>query len=56
MKRQLEKLMGLEEMLVEIDSLSKRLEILIKLTTRRTRDPHTFIETIVGAVVDIFRI
>ncbi len=47
---------GLEEILIEFNSLSKRLDDLIKLTAKRTRDPHTFIETVVGAIVDIFRI
>jgi hypothetical protein len=46
----------LEEILIEFNSLSKRLDDLIKLTAKRTRDPHTFIETVVGAIVDIFRI
>ena len=47
---------GLEEIIIEFNSLNKRLDDLIKLTAKRTRDPHTFIETVVGAIVDIFRI
>lgn len=47
---------GIEEILLEISKINKRLDDLIKLTTKRTRDPHTFIETIGGAIIDIFRV
>lgn len=47
---------GIEEVLLEISKINKKLYDLIKLTTKRTRDPHTFIETIGGAIIDIFRV
>jgi len=48
-------LMGADKILKKREKLLKRTEILIEKLKKRTRDPHTFWETLGKALMDLFK-
>lgn len=43
-------------LLEEKEEVCKNVDCIIKMSTKRAKDPHTFVETIGGAFLDIFKI